>query len=801
MKLNSLQFLRFLAIPFAVVLLLFPACILLFHRAENGVQQYSIHVGDVFWQTFTWSFGVAIVSVAIGWTIGVRLATVKPRAFFALNIVLLMSLAIPAYAMFYTWWQAWPAGSWLHEYVIQHDALGVATKVCAFFAFVSWSWPIPALLASSSLRGRDATRILHDLDGASCVEKCLHRIVTDRKQLMFALLLVASITAGNTTCFDLAQIPSIGNELRAVMASGGSVFDVPMLFVMGICFALLAVYALTQSMQAGSRGIVGSYRSSRLILIAWLFLTCLPLLVGALLSIRSDGFQLWSQYAGDIFISAKNAVEVALFVGFILLISVSLHTSQRARVRIIATMFDLSWIFVAFLPASIIGYAVWNCWTLLGIDSIQRSSVVLIFAQVAQIGFVGALAGRWIASHQTTSTLLQLDSPRSMLLFFRALQPKLLQALCAVVAISIAMSFSEVALTAQLSPPSTNQPIAVALLNAMHYQRPQIVSSALCVMLLLTASGGILVFLCSKRYAAVLLLAVCLPYSCTQYEQTPLENTSVIGSAGLSNGHFITPRAMDSNDDVIVVIDKSGKLQIFNHAGEFISAIELELSGTGYPTGLSLDETGNIWIADTHQNRVLVVSQEGEEILSFGEYGTGEGQFLYPTDIAFGKQDEVYVSEYGGNDRISVFDTEGNYIRSIGTYTSELVSFRRPQSVVVDTDGLLYVADAGNHRVVVLTPMGEVVEIISDVGRGSTQLLYPYGILLDTPSTILVCEFGNNRLHQFSRSGESLGTWGSAGSDVGFLRTPWGIAKSGDGIVVADTGNNRLQVLPYMMNK
>jgi DNA-binding beta-propeller fold protein YncE len=388
-----------------------------------------------------------------------------------------------------------------------------------------------------------------------------------------------------------------------------------------------------------------------------------------------------------------------------------------------------------------------------------------------------------------------------MLLFFRALQPKLLQALCAVVAISIAMSFSEVALTAQLSPPSTNQPIAVALLNAMHYQRPQIVSSALCVMLLLTASGGILVFLCSKRYAVVLLLAVCLPYSCKQYEQTPLENTSVIGSAGLSNGHFVTPRAMDSNDDVIVVIDKSGKLQIFNHAGEFISAIELELSGTGYPTGLSLDETGNIWIADTHQNRVLVVSQEGEEILSFGEYGTGEGQFLYPTDIAFGKQDEVYVSEYGGNDRISVFDTEGNYIRSIGAYTSELVSFRRPQSVVVDTDGLLYVADAGNHRVVVLTPMGEVVEIISDVGRGSTQLLYPYGILLDTPSTILVCEFGNNRLHQFSRSGESLGTWGSAGSDVGFLRTPWGIAKSGDGIVVADTGNNRLQVLPYMMNK
>jgi DNA-binding beta-propeller fold protein YncE len=186
--------------------------------------------------------------------------------------------------------------------------------------------------------------------------------------------------------------------------------------------------------------------------------------------------------------------------------------------------------------------------------------------------------------------------------------------------------------------------------------------------------------------------------------------------------------------------------------------------------------------------------------MSFGEYGTEEGQFLYPTDIAFGLNGEVYVSEYGGNDRISVFDKSGSFVRSIGEHGESRNGFRRPQSIAIDRQtGFLFVADSGNHRIVVLKPSGEVVRIISGVGRSDANLLYPYGILMDTHNTFIVCEFGNNRLHRFTLDGDSIQTWGSAGSDSGLLRTPWGIAKITDGIVIADTGNNRLQLLPDMM--
>jgi DNA-binding beta-propeller fold protein YncE len=339
------------------------------------------------------------------------------------------------------------------------------------------------------------------------------------------------------------------------------------------------------------------------------------------------------------------------------------------------------------------------------------------------------------------------------------------------------------------------------LLNAMHYQRSQIVTSALFVMIAIVTIGWFVLFIINKKIL-VSIVFISVLVSCQSSEQKSVAVATVIGSPGYSDNHFMTPRAIASDEQMIVVIDKSGRLQRFATDGTFLSAWELELSGTGYPTGVSIDNRGNIWIADTHQHRILVLDSEGNEVRSFGEYGTGDGQFLYPTDVAFGIDGEIFVSEYGGNDRINVFNQEGTFVRSIGHHGEDQNGFKRPQSIAVDQKtGYLYIADSGNHRIVVIRPSGEVVQIISEVGRGDGQMLYPYGILIDSPDSFLVCEFGTNRLQRFSMNGNSIATWGNAGSDIGFFRTPWGIAPANNGIVVADTGNNRLQLLPDMMTK
>ena len=73
---------------------------------------------------------------------------------------------------------------------------------------------------------------------------------------------------------------------------------------------------------------------------------------------------------------------------------------------------------------------------------------------------------------------------------------------------------------------------------------------------------------------------------------------------------------------------------------------------------------GDIYVADTHYHRVLIFSAAGEPIGSFGSFGQGDGEFIYPTDIAFSGDGRIFVSEYGGNDRISAFTEDGEFLFS-----------------------------------------------------------------------------------------------------------------------------------------
>ena len=86
----------------------------------------------------------------------------------------------------------------------------------------------------------------------------------------------------------------------------------------------------------------------------------------------------------------------------------------------------------------------------------------------------------------------------------------------------------------------------------------------------------------------------------------------------------------------------------------------------GKPTGIGIAPDGKVYLADTHYARVLVYSADGEELKRFGTSGEGPGQFLMPTDVAIDADGSLYVSEYGGNDRVSKFSPSGEYLFSFG---------------------------------------------------------------------------------------------------------------------------------------
>jgi DNA-binding beta-propeller fold protein YncE len=227
-----------------------------------------------------------------------------------------------------------------------------------------------------------------------------------------------------------------------------------------------------------------------------------------------------------------------------------------------------------------------------------------------------------------------------------------------------------------------------------------------------------------------------------------------------------------------------------------------------------------LYVPDTHYHRVMVyepperMGVEPRLIAKFGDYGKGPGQFIYPTDVAVvpgpdGRAARLYVSEYGGNDRISVFDAKDfSFQFSFGVFgTGEeegagraAVEFNRPQAMGLDlARGRMAVTDACNHRIGVFTLEGELVRWIGSPGVAGTPegFAYPYGLALMGDGTALVSEYGGHDLKRVDLdTGETIGRFGRPGRGKGELSTPWGVAIAGETVYVLDSGNARVQGFP-----
>jgi peptidylamidoglycolate lyase len=136
------------------------------------------------------------------------------------------------------------------------------------------------------------------------------------------------------------------------------------------------------------------------------------------------------------------------------------------------------------------------------------------------------------------------------------------------------------------------------------------------------------------------------------------------GTKGTATGQFDVPHsiALDSQGFVYVADRGNARIQIFDENGQFVE--EWKEPSLGRPWAVRIDETGNIFIIDGgDQNefwpdraRVLKLDPEGNTIVaSFGSYGKGPGQFIWPHTIAVGPDGALYVGEVAAGMRVQKF--------------------------------------------------------------------------------------------------------------------------------------------------
>lgn len=270
---------------------------------------------------------------------------------------------------------------------------------------------------------------------------------------------------------------------------------------------------------------------------------------------------------------------------------------------------------------------------------------------------------------------------------------------------------------------------------------------------------------------------------------------------GTGPAEVVFPRGItyDPASDTFYIIDRIAHVQRLDRNGHCLAEWQTpdwSMAREG-GTGEGVGPDGNLWIPDTHNHRIVVYSPQGKLLEKFGAEGTGDGEFLLPTGIAF-DHGRTYVSEYGGNDRIQVFDRQWHKLFQFGSFGNGDGEFARPESLVID-DGLVYVTDACNHRIAVFTTEGKFVRNMGSTGSELGQFRFPYGLAEDREGHLIVCEFGNNRVQMIDKeTGRGLKVWGSAGRQPGEFAYPWGVAvDKHDRVVAVDAGNNRLQVFEF----
>jgi RHS repeat-associated protein len=221
-------------------------------------------------------------------------------------------------------------------------------------------------------------------------------------------------------------------------------------------------------------------------------------------------------------------------------------------------------------------------------------------------------------------------------------------------------------------------------------------------------------------------------------------------------------------------------------------------SGNGQlnnPSGIATDGSGNVWVADTANNRVEKFSAAGAFVAAYGTLGSGTLQFKGPSGIAIDSAGTVWVSDTGNN-RVEALTSAGAYAGAFSTGAGSAptalatLKFGTEQTVYIGVGSQFYAFRGSTPNLMI--PTG----VYGGAGTGNGQFTGVGGLAVDeTASRLYVTDVGGHRVEVYSTSPgvNYTSQYGTAGTGEGHLGTPEGLAVQSGKVFVADKTNANVQ--------
>ncbi len=209
----------------------------------------------------------------------------------------------------------------------------------------------------------------------------------------------------------------------------------------------------------------------------------------------------------------------------------------------------------------------------------------------------------------------------------------------------------------------------------------------------------------------------------------------------------------------------------------------------GTANDIAVDNAGRMYITDTF-DRVVVLDSDGNYVRIIGSPGTGDGELNNPCGIALDKNGNVYVTSYFGANHVTKFSNTGTFLMKISDAHIE-----NPTGITVDDSGKIYVAGTDSNNVVVWDKNGNfLLEIGGTSGTGNGEFIQTCGVAVDQFGRIFVSDFNRDDIQVFDASGKFLYKIGGLGTEVGEFTDPTNVFIDKIGyLYVSDSNNDRVQ--------
>lgn len=253
-------------------------------------------------------------------------------------------------------------------------------------------------------------------------------------------------------------------------------------------------------------------------------------------------------------------------------------------------------------------------------------------------------------------------------------------------------------------------------------------------------------------------------------------------------------------------------------------------SALNFPYGVAIDSDDNLYIADTMNHRIQKVDTDGNvsTVAGTGTEGLGANgiatgsELSRPHSVAFDSVGNLYIAD-SSNQRIQKVDTDGQVSTVAGTSGSHGTgpdgpalgsAMLSPLGIAIDAEDNLYIADTYNHRVRVLDDSGNVTTIAGtgvagtgDDGPATASALNVVSTIeFDSEGNLYLVDTDNNRVRRVDTDGNILTVAGTGAQGVGTdgpatssaLNRPYGVALDSNGdLYISDAESHRIQKVTY----